>query len=173
MRTLHIFSLAAFLVCGILAPAVKAQDVVIEARLFKGSRQAQVGGSDVVVSSFVDPLLVSKDPARIRTEQGQIAAMRAELFDIYHLLSVNHITTSRFIWDGEKGAWGGPSPCWTGTIPSLFIRNRSRSRGCGSGWLSTGSRNTNHSGRIQGRRNRSALAAHPSAGWSRAADRSC
>ncbi|MGB2907315.1 MAG: energy transducer TonB [Candidatus Aminicenantaceae bacterium] len=107
MRTLHIFSLAAFLVCGILAPAVKAQDVVIEARLFKGSRQAQVGGSDVVVSSFVDPLLVSKDPARIRTEQGQIAAMRAELFDIYHLLSVNHITTSRFIWDGEKRSLGG------------------------------------------------------------------
>jgi TonB family protein len=107
MRTLHIFALTAVLVCGIMAPAVTAQDVIIEARLFKGSRQAQIGGSDVVVSSFVDPLVVSNDPARIRTEKGQIAAMRAELFDIYHLRSVNHITTSRFIWDGVKRNLGG------------------------------------------------------------------
>jgi len=120
MRTRHIFSLTVFLVCGIMAPAVTAQDVIIEARLFKGSRQAQAGGSDVVVSSFVDPLLVSNDPARIRTEQGQIAAMRAELFDIYHLRSVNHITTSRFIWDGKKRILGGTITLLERNYPIAF-----------------------------------------------------
>jgi len=107
MRTFKTIALISVLACGALAPALTAQDVIIEARLFKGSRQAPVAGPDVVVSSFIAPLLVSNDPARLRTEQGVIAAIRAELFDIYQLRSVNHITTSRFIWDGKKTNLGG------------------------------------------------------------------
>ena len=79
MRTFMTTALIAVLACGALSPALSAQDVIIEARLFKGSKHAQVATSDVVVSSFVDPLLVSNDPARLQTERGLVAAMRAEL----------------------------------------------------------------------------------------------
>ncbi len=124
MRAYTHLLLMSALICGTVAPAVTAQDVIIEARLFKGSRQAQVAGSDVVVSSFVDPLVVSSDPARIRTEQGQIAAIRAELFDIYQLRSVNHIITSRFIWDGKKTNLGGTITLSERNYPIAFYPER-------------------------------------------------
>jgi TonB family protein len=122
-------ALMSVLVCGTLAPAPAAQDVIIEARLFKGSKQAQVAGSDVVVSSFVDPLLVSNDPDRLQTERGLVAAMRAELFDIYQLRSINHITTSRFVWDGKKTNLGGTITLSGQNYPISFYPEQVSSQG--------------------------------------------
>ncbi len=129
MRRYPVCVLMAALACGSLSPALIAQDVIIEARLFKGSRLAQIGGSDVVVSSFSDPLIVSDDPAKIRTEQDQIAAMRAELFDIYHLRSVNHITTRRFIWDGKKRNVGGTITLLERNYPIAFYPEQASQQG--------------------------------------------
>ena len=95
------------LICWAQALEATPQDIIIEARLFRGSRQVEAAGTHVAVSSFADPLMVSSDPAQIRAEHGNIAAMRAELFDIYHLQTVNHITTSRFIWNGTRANLGG------------------------------------------------------------------
>jgi TonB family protein len=87
-------------------PLASAQEWEIESRLFRGTRDdgKPLPEQAVIVKSFSDPIFLPAPPKSFAAEADLafIGAVRSELRGVYKLSLVQHLSTGRMTWDGQK-----------------------------------------------------------------------
>jgi TonB family protein len=78
------------------------EEIVIESRLFKGTREEGKPGPEVIITSYSEPFIVPIHPSKAKSESKFISYLKQELNSIYQLKDVDLLATAKMIWDGEK-----------------------------------------------------------------------
>lgn len=78
------------------------EEYIIETRLFKGTNDYNLSEQDIVVSSFLDPLVFPIHPREVQKENDIISNFELELSQIFRTQNISHIATGKIFWDGKK-----------------------------------------------------------------------
>ena len=98
IKSLITFSLILFL-CDAAFPR---EDIIIESRLFKGTRNERLSQDEIIISSLSEPFIVPVRSSDIQNEKWTVESMRRELSNLYQLRQVDHLASVNMIWDGRK-----------------------------------------------------------------------
>jgi TonB family protein len=84
--------------------ALSQENVVIQTRLFKGTRVESVSKAEptVVFTYFFEPVVFPMQARSIDDADLWIAAIKKDMANIYQLKTVDHLVSSSMIWDRRK-----------------------------------------------------------------------
>ena len=98
IKILVTFSLILFL-CNAAFPG---EDIIIESRLFKGTKHERLSQEEIIISSLSEPFIVPVRSTDIENEKWTVESMQRELRNLYQLQQVDHLASANMIWDGKK-----------------------------------------------------------------------
>ncbi len=98
IKFLAIFSLIPFLCIA----AFPGEDIIIESRLYKGTKHERLSQAEIIISSLSEPFIVPVRSTDIENEKWTVESMQRELRNLYQLRQVDHLTSVNMIWDGKK-----------------------------------------------------------------------
>lgn len=98
IKFLVTFSLILFL-CNAAFPG---EDLIIESRLFKGTKLESLLQAEIIISSLSEPFIVPVRSSDIENEKWSVESMQRTLRNLYQLRQVDHLASANMIWDGKK-----------------------------------------------------------------------
>ena len=98
IKFLVTFSLIPFL-CNAVFPG---EEIIIESRLFKGTKHERLSQAEIIISSLSEPFIVPVRSSDIENEKWTVEFMQRELRNLYQLRQVDHLASANMIWDGKK-----------------------------------------------------------------------
>ncbi len=98
IKFLITFSLILFL-CNAAFPG---EDIIIESRLYKGTKLERLSQAEIIISSLSEPFIVPVRSSDIENEKWTVESMQRALRNLYKLRQVDHLASANMIWDGKK-----------------------------------------------------------------------